>query len=53
MGKSFTNGYSMKYEIHKKGDNIKSIILEYSLIIVFGNISPNRRIIAAIGMKIN
>ena len=36
--KSFTIGYKRKYESHKKGDNIKSIILEYSLIMHSKNV---------------
>ena len=35
------------------GDSIKRAILEYSLIIVFGKISPNSNIVSAIGIKTN
>ncbi len=36
-----------------KGDSIKRAILEYSLIIVFGKISPNNNMVSAIGIKTN
>ena len=41
------------YETHNIWERINNIILEYSLVIVLGKISPSNKIIAAIGIKIN